>query len=98
MPTITITGASDDLVCIDGEFTEEFHHLVDVAYLAVSDGTLLRIVFDPDGIWRITPVRRGSAAFDHLFGQDDRQHSDRVTLVGDAVHWVVYGSKWASRP
>jgi hypothetical protein len=100
MPSITITGYSDDLIDIEGDISEEFSHNDDdhPAFLAVSDGTLLRVQRDHDGVWRIVPVRRGNATLDHTFGQDDRDHTDRVTLTGDDVHWIVYGTTWASRP
>ena len=44
----------------------------------------------------ITPIQSGSATLTHEFGQDDRQHSDKVVLDGD-VRWVVYGSAMAVR-
>lgn len=101
MPHIVITGASDDLIAIDGDFSEEFGHNDDdnPAFLAVSDGTLLRVQRDRDGIWRIVPVRYGPrSSLNHVFGQDDKDHTDRLTLTGDDVHWVVYGTRWVSRP
>jgi hypothetical protein len=101
MPTIVITGASDDLIEIDGDIREEFGHNDDdnPAFLAVSDGTLLRVQRDNYGVWRIVPQRTGPrSSINHVFGPDDRDHTDRLTLTGDDVHWVVYGTTWASRP
>jgi len=95
--TVTVYGASDDLIEVDGDIYEEFSHNSDEpALLAFSDGTVLRVTFDEDGIWRITPVISGTATFSHEFGQDDREHSDKATLDGD-VRWVMYGSEMAVR-
>ena len=81
------------------DIREEFGHNSDEpALIAVSDGTLLRVHHDHDGIWRIAPLHQGTADFDRTFGVDDRHHTDRVTLTGDHIHWVTYGTKWVSRP
>lgn len=99
--SITVYGASDDLIEIDGDIYEEFGHYSssddgEPALLAFSDGTVLRVVHDHEGIWRITPVVQGSATLTHVFGQDDREHTDKATLDGD-VRWVVYGSQMAAK-
>lgn len=95
--SITVSGASDDLIEIDGDIVEEFGHFSDnPALLAFSDGTVLRVVHDEDGIWRLTPVSTGSATLTHTFGKDDREHTDKVTLDGD-VRWVVYGITMAAK-
>lgn len=94
---VTIYGASDDLIELDGDIYEEFsHYSEDPALLAFSDGTILKVLHDQEGIWRITPIQSGSASLTHTFGQDDKQHSDKVVLEGD-VRWVVYGSEMATR-
>jgi hypothetical protein len=93
--SITVYGASDDLIEVDGDIREEFSHYGDdAALLAFSDGTILRVLYGTDGIWRITPVATGSAQLTHVFGQDDREHTDKATLDGD-VRWVVYGTAMA---
>jgi hypothetical protein len=90
---ITIYGASDDLIEVEGDIREEFGHDGEhPALLAISDGTLLRVVHDAEGVWRISTVRKGSAAITHVPGQDDREHTDKVTLDG-VVSWVVYTSE-----
>jgi hypothetical protein len=93
MTEITIYGASDDLIEIDGAIREEFGCVLDVpgesAIIAVSDGTLLRVRYDEDGIWRFTPSVLGSSSIAIAPGMDDRLHSDRVILRGDNLTWVV---------
>lgn len=93
--TITITGASDDLIEIGGAIYEEFgYHDEDAGdLLGFSDGTLLRIKFDEEGIWRITRLSTGTAAFT-LEQQTGEDGTDTATLTGD-VAWVLHGSSFA---
>ncbi|WP_047891769.1 hypothetical protein [Micromonospora sp. RV43] len=90
---ITVYGASDDLIEIDGDISEEFgYHNEDKGdLLAFSDGTVLRIVFTDAAIWRITTVARGSAelTIEQAPEDDESNYTDRATLIG-AV-WVVHG-------
>ena len=92
---LTIYGASDDLIEIEGVITEEFGvYLSDTEkhpgwLLAVSDGTLLRVKYG--GRWRITPVAKGRAEYRKVFeatDDDDDNYSDRVELEGEFA-WVV---------
>lgn len=102
---ITITGASDDLIEVDGDICEEFaissEDAADGVVLAISDGTLLNVFYDDDGIWRITRAFMGSAAYSHqhglrgvngILGGDSH---DVVTLEGE-IRWVVMGSECAT--
>ncbi len=94
---ITICGASDDLIEVDGDLSEEFVYL-DYAesktgdLLGFSDGTLLRIRHDEEGIWRITPVVRGSATLTihQAAAGDDDEYTDKATL--SAALWVMHGT------
>jgi hypothetical protein len=88
---LTVSGASDDLIEVEGDIREEFGHLDDApALIAVSDGTLLRVRYDEEGIWRITVVRTPDpSAVTKVEGVDDRDHTDKVTIAGP-VAWVVY--------
>jgi hypothetical protein len=96
---LIIYGASDDLIEIEGNFTEEFSAYPpeddESLVLAISDGTVLRVRYDEDGIWRFTPTVVGSSSVDIEFGKDDRAHTDRVTLTGDDLSWVVLGTEIA---
>jgi hypothetical protein len=95
---IEIYGASDDLIEIGGDLREEFPYSHrDVGdLLGFADGTLLRIRFDEEGVWRITRLRSGTAAFTLEQGTEDGDGTDRATLDGD-VAWVVHGSSFTSR-
>lgn len=97
MDEIVIYGASDDLIEIESTSfgAEEFNVMLDypedVVLLAISDGTVLRVRYDEDGVWRFNPVVVGSATVTNEQGYDDDRHSDRVTLTGDDLRWVVLG-------
>lgn len=55
--SVTVYGASDDLIEVSGDISEEFDHYGDdPAELEFDDGTVLRLVYNHDGRWRITIV------------------------------------------
>ena len=97
MRELIIYGASDDLIEIDGDLREEFNCWLGLpdnhAYLAVSDGSLFRVRYDEDGIWRFTPILIGSAIVDIKMGVDDRRHSDTVMMTGDDLTWVALAAE-----
>jgi hypothetical protein len=98
---ITVYGASDDLIEIEGDIVEEFpYRLGDNAddegdLVAFSNGTILKIRYTNDGIWRITTVVRGAGDIDIVQApeDDDRNYTDRATVSG--AMWVVHGIGWA---
>lgn len=96
--TVTVYGASDDLIELDGGIYEEFGYRDDAEgdLVAFSDGTVLRVRHGAGGIWRITPVARGSAELSIVQApeDDDSNYSDRATLDGD-VRWAVHGNGYA---
>lgn len=91
--SIEIYGASDDLIEIEGAIREEFTYQDEDNgdLVALSDGTVLRLLYDSDGVWRITPVARGSGSLTvaQSTGEGD-DYSDRASLEGD-VRWAVHG-------
>lgn len=93
---IEIYGASDDLIEIDGGIREEFSPgRDDEALLAFSDGTVLRIAYTNDGLWRISPITHGTATYSIVQATDvDDDYTDRAVLAGD-IKWVVLGSQVA---
>jgi hypothetical protein len=106
MATVTIYGASDDLIEIDGDIREEFSHYPhndgERCFLFFSDGTVLSVQYDQDGVWRFATIKTGSAEMTKTDGvpddgeePDGSEPTDRVTLVGDIV-WVGIGSAIAS--
>lgn len=97
MSQITIYGASDDLIEVEGAITEEFNPPEDEpSYLAFSDGSLLSITYTDDGLWKISVFCVGEdTAFEMESATDvDDNYSDRVTLTGE-FKWVVCGPGYA---
>jgi len=95
--SITVTGASDDLIEVDGDITEEFSPTYgtdeDSSILGFSNGVLLRVRYDQDGIWRVDPIA-GEVQIAHGSVSDDR--NDVATLLTPA-DWVICGTEWAGR-
>lgn len=105
--SVVIYGASDDLVEVEGDIREEFNPGDGPSYLAVSDGTVLRISYD--GQWHISRVASGSAGYEHhpAYAKEGNRadgsaaYSDRVTLVGTGyvpLAWVVFGDRFEVVP
>jgi hypothetical protein len=98
--SITIYGASDDLIEIEGDFREEFNWIPDEGesrLLACSDGTLLRVMYDSDGIWRLIKIASGAAQFSKEEGDVEKDTPDRVTLSGVEIKWVMLGDAVAMK-
>ena len=90
---ITICGASDDLIEIDGDIREEIYAIDEKpTHLAFSEGTVLSIQYDDDGCWRIHQIKKGSAFIQkaEAEGPDSDNYSDVVTLTGD-ISWICAG-------
>lgn len=97
---IEITGASDDLIEIEGVISEEFNWYPkdgERGYLAISDGTLMEVRYDNDGIWRFRRLIAGSAEFIHSSGSVQADTNDVVRLrgIGDQIQWVLFGGNKA---
>lgn len=95
MSTVTVSGASDDLIEIEGDLSEEFNGSEEPRYLAFSDGTLLTIQYGVGGgFWRISVMSKGTCAVTKTDGTDeDDDYTDQVTLTGDLA-WVVCGDRY----
>jgi hypothetical protein len=95
---IKIYGASDDLVEVEGDINEEFGWFADndkPRPMGFSDGTLLSVRYDEDGIWRITLIESGTAVFNKKEGSVSQDTNDEVTLTGN-IRWVVLGNEFAA--
>jgi hypothetical protein len=99
MHKLKIYGASDDLIEIEGEgkISDEFNWYQNeskAAKLAVSDGTLLSVIYDNDGIWRISKLASGTAEFHKVEGDVEADTNDEVTLHSETpFKWVVLGEQ-----
>ncbi len=97
---IKIYGASDDLIEIEGDIREEYNVHVfdddDGRYLAFSDGTVVRVYYDQEGVWRFRIVSKGKATQSHALpiGEDD--HTEVLELTDASITWVVMGTKFTT--
>src|ERR1039457_6078330 len=98
MHKLTITGGSDDLIEIGGELEAEFTASQEYDsdeqswVVAVSDGTLLKVIYDNDGIWRVSLIARGESEFSKVEGDVEQDTFDVVTLSSKyRFRWVVQG-------
>lgn len=93
--TIIISGASDDLIEIDGDFKEEYYYNENGNYLIFSDGSVIEVNYTNGGIWRLERIIEGSAEFKRkkAVSADSDEYSDIVTLIGQ-ISWVIKGSQF----
>ena len=93
---LSIYGASDDLIEVEGTIRAEFdHYSSDEALLAISNGVVLRIVYSASGVWRITLVSKPgsvSVAITQAPEDNDDNYSDRCEVIGGNIAWVVLGT------
>jgi hypothetical protein len=59
--------------------------------LAFSDGTLLGVNYDENGLWRFPVMIAGRSRMSIKFGEVDKDTNDTVTLTGEEIKWVVCG-------
>lgn len=97
MKTITITGSSDDLIKVEGDINEEFgYYSENSIFMGISDGTLLKIRYDEDGIWRIERLIQGSSSvYAHMPGSISENKNDVVAISGENLNWVLLGKEKA---
>jgi hypothetical protein len=89
--SVTVYGASDDLIEVEGDIREEFTALTDGPdLLCFSTGDVLRIRYGDQGVWRIEAVisERG-VQITQAPENDDTNYSDRAVIEGN-VKWVVH--------
>src|ERR1035437_3268732 len=93
---ITVYGASDDLIEVEGAIEEEFSYSDDENgdLLAFSCGVVLRIRYTA-GVWRITPVSGAEMVrITQAPEDDDDNYSDRA-VISTLTSWVVHGTGFA---
>lgn len=86
MKTVTIYGASDDLIEVDGDFEDEFGAYDEPQDLLFSNGCKVRVTYDDDGCWRTELLTPGlCTVVEHKLAEGD--HTDRITIEGD-FEWM----------
>lgn len=91
--TLTIYGASDDLIEVEGTVREEFNG--DEGMIATDHGWLVKITYD--GTWVIRILAKGQGEYDLVpaEGEDSDNYSDRLTITGPFIDWVLFGTHHA---
>lgn len=85
-----VTGASNDLIEIDGELCEEFNaYDCSDGRMAFSDGTLLTVEYDNDGLWRFKLIFKGSL-YDHKVEGSVNDDTNDVVYLNDGLLWAVF--------
>ncbi len=96
---VAVYGASDDLIEIIGDVTEEFTAWMNPAQhvlVTASDGTLASVRWDEDGVWRIDILATGTGnptvdtCPDAAFPFGDGRYTDVLT-IGGPIEWVRAG-------
>lgn len=91
----TVYGYSDDLIEIEGDIVEEFNVTEhdEYSYLAFSNGVVLRIRYEDDGVWRIHPMRSASKVTIEYAHHLADVYSDHA-VIEEPISWVVYGDRF----
>lgn len=88
---LTIYGASDDLIEIEGDIRDEFsaYDLPDSAIIVCSDGAAFRVRYDDDGCWRFTPIGAMRPGWTKTEATGpDADYSDRLECA-HSIAWVA---------
>jgi len=97
---LKVYGASDDLIEIEGDngdIYDEFNiypKTNEEYHLGFSDGTVLRVVYDSDALWRLTPLFKG-LLFDKKEDGLVSADTNDVVYFKDGVKWCVCGKDLA---
>lgn len=90
-----IYGASDDLIEFEGDVSGEVGCYDTEVLLICSDGTLVKVIYGDEGIWKITALKMGSL-FKHILiceDEDADPHSD-ILEFQDGLKWVYAAKEW----
>ena len=90
-----ITGASDDLIEIEGELCEEFNSYRcegENGRIACSDGTLMKVEYDEDGIWRFTALFKGDLYDRKVEGDIEKDTPDEVYFK-PGLKWIAFAKE-----
>lgn len=88
-----IAGWSDDLIVVEGGVKAEFSAPgwrtgFNGVFLACSDGTVLKAIYDEDGIWRFPLIIKGEL-FDHIEKGSVEDDTFDVVYFKDSIKWVA---------
>jgi len=88
-----VTGASDDLIEIAGELAEEFNSIdCSDGVMAFSDGTLLDVEYDEDGIWRFRLRFKGALYDKKVEGSVSDDTNDEIYFK-PGLKWCAFSDE-----
>lgn len=93
---VEVYGSSDDLIELEGDIREEWSN--DDGYIVFSDGTLLSVLYEASGFWRIHVLTLGDGTRkSKVEGTDiDDNYSDIVQLTRNTpFKWAMFGKELA---
>lgn len=90
-------GASDDLVELEGDLSEEFSGGEKPCLLIFSDGTVLTIKYGKEhlAVWTITLIEQGDlfGRIEYCSDEDAERYSD-IAHFKDGLGWVYFLREW----
>lgn len=91
-----VTGASDDLIELRGDLYEEFNSYdCHNGVIAFSDGTLLNVRYDEDGIWRFNLIYKGNLFIRIEQGSVEEDIND-IVYFDEGLKWCVFSGNMQS--
>lgn len=95
--TTEVYGASDDLIEVQGDLSEEFSGGEKPCLLIFSDGTVLTIKYGKEhlAVWAITLIEQGGlfGRIDFCTDEDAERYSDTAHFK-DGLEWVYFVREW----
>ena len=89
----SVTGASDDLIEIEGELSEEFDSYgCSNGRMAFSDGTLLKVDYAEDGMWRFRPIAIGNSFDRVVYGSAEEDTNDKAYFK-PGLKWCTFSDE-----
>ncbi len=96
MTEVTVRGASDDLIEVEGpKWGDEFAGGDEPKWLHFSDGTILKVWYGDEGIWKVDPIKIGNGTDCKMkicIEETAEVYSDVATLTGDIKSVTVCSS------
>ena len=83
---IQVSGCSDDLVEIDGDWQDEIGCYGQTVNIEFDDGTEIEVKYDENGTWKVNVLREGSA--DHRTERLEKNgdyYSDLFTIETGSI-------------
>ena len=88
-----VTGASDDLIEISGELDEEFNaYDCSDGTMTFSDGTMLTVEYDNNGIWRFKPDFKGNL-FEKIENGSVEEDTNDEVYFGNGLKWCAFSEE-----